>query len=92
MRRIISQETYNKGLCRQSIQDGNRKFITLVACVSALRQKIAPVLLYKGQSKDIQDSWVSKLKEDKDVFFGITPNGWTNNAYGIKWLQEVFKP
>jgi hypothetical protein len=88
----MSWETYNKGLCRQSIQDGNREFITLVACVSALGQKIASVLLYKGQSKDIQDSWVSKLKEDEDVFFGTTPNGWTNDAYGMKWLQEVFEP
>jgi hypothetical protein len=71
----MSRETYNKGLCRQSIQDGNCEFITLVAYVSALGQKITPVLLYKGQSKDIQDSWVSKLKEDEDVFFGTTPNG-----------------
>ena len=56
MRRIMSREAFERGQCRQSVQDGNREFITLVACVSALGNSIAPTLLYKGKCKDLQDS------------------------------------
>ena len=48
MRRIKSREAYEQGRCRQSAQDGNREFITLLACVSALGKTIPPTLLYKG--------------------------------------------
>jgi DDE superfamily endonuclease len=92
MRRIMTWEAYQKGRTTQATQDGNREFITLIGSVSALGYKIPPTLLYKGASKDLQDSWVNDLKEEDDVFFGSTPNGWTNDAYGMKWLTEVFEP
>ena len=92
MRRIMSREVYEVGRCRSSTQDGNREFITLVACVSALGTRLPPTLLYKGASRDLQDSWVKKLDDCDDLFFGSIQNGWTNNAYGLKWLEEVFEP
>jgi len=52
----MSRKAYDRGRCRQSTQDGNREFITLIACVSALGIAIPPVLLYKGVSGDLQDS------------------------------------
>ena len=33
-----------------------------------------------------------KVTNEDDVFFGTTENGWTNDEYGMKWLQEVFEP
>jgi hypothetical protein len=92
MRRIMSREAYEKGRVRQSVQDGNREFITLIACVCALGNAIPPTLLYKGKSRDLQDTWVDELEDVDDIFFGATENGWTNDAYGLKWLQEVFEP
>ena len=92
MRRIMSRAAYEQGRCRQSVQDGNREFITLIACVSAVGKTIPPTLLYKGKSGDLQDTWVDNLKEQDDLFFGATENGWTNDAYGLKWLQDVFEP
>ena len=53
MRRIISRKVYESGRCRQSTQDGNREFITLIVCVSALGTRIPPTLLYKGASRDL---------------------------------------
>jgi len=88
----MSREAYEQGRVRQSAQDGNREFITLIACVSALGIAIPATLLYKGKSRDLQDTWVEELEEQDDLFFGSTPNGWTNDAYGLKWLQEVFEP
>ena len=49
MRRIMTREAYEQGICQQSSQDGNREFITLIAYVSALGIAIPPTLLYKGQ-------------------------------------------
>ena len=45
MRRIMSQEAYEKGRCHQAIHDGNRKFITLITCISALGIAIPPVVM-----------------------------------------------
>ena len=92
MRRIMSQKAYKEGRCRQSTQDGNREFITLIACVSALDKALPPTLLYKGKSRDLQDTWVEELDKNNNFFFGSTENGWTNDIYGLKWLQEVFEP
>ena len=92
MWRIMTREAYENGRCRQSTQDGSREFITLIACVSTLGIALPPTLLYKGQSKDLQDTWVQKLGDDENPVFGVTENGWTNDAYGMKWLQEVFEP
>ena len=92
MRRILSREAYERGRIRQAIQDGSREFITLIACVSALGRAIPPVLLYKGKSKDLQDSWCGDMEEEDDLFMGATENGWTNDSYGLKWLQDCFEP
>jgi DDE superfamily endonuclease len=92
MRRIMSREAYEQGRCRQSAQDGSREFITLLACVLALGKTIPPTLLYKGQSGDLQNTWVEDLGAEDDLFFGATENGWTNDKYGMMWLQEVFEP
>jgi hypothetical protein len=56
MYRIMSRKAFEDSTCRQSTQDGSREFITLVACVSALSKVVPPTLLYKGQSKDLQDT------------------------------------
>ena len=92
VRRIMSREAYEQGRVRQTIQDGNHEFITLIACVSALGATVPPTLLYKGESGDLQDTWVDQLEEQDDVFFGSTKNGWTNDLYGLQWLQKVFEP
>ena len=36
LKRIMSQEAYKSGRVRQAVQDGNREFISLLACVSAI--------------------------------------------------------
>jgi len=92
MQRVLSRKVYESGKCAQSTQDGNREFITLIACISALGNKIPPALLYKGKSKDLTDTWVEDLEDTDNVYFTSTENGWTNNKYSLKWLQQVFKP
>jgi hypothetical protein len=88
----MSREAYEKGRCRQFAHNKSREFITLIACISALGIAIPPVLLYKGVSRDLQDTWVEDLEEKDPFYFAFTKNSWTNDAYGIEWLKTVFKP
>ena len=74
MWRIMTREAYENGRCRQSTQDGSREFITLIACVSTLGIALLPTLLYKGQSKDLQNTWVQKLGDNKNLVFGVIKN------------------
>jgi hypothetical protein len=53
MCRIMSRKAYEQGRCLQATHDGNREFITLVACILALGIAILPLLLYKGTSRDM---------------------------------------
>lgn len=48
VRRIMTREAYERGRVRQLAQDGNREFITLIACVSAIGKTTPATLLYKG--------------------------------------------
>ena len=48
-------EAYKSGRVRQAIQDGNREFISLLACVSTIGKKIPTTLLYKGELYNLQD-------------------------------------
>ena len=75
MKRIMSLEAYKSGRVLQAAQDGNREFITLMACVSALGKKTPATLLYKGESYDLRDTWVEDLEDSDDLFFGSSTNG-----------------
>jgi hypothetical protein len=84
MRRVMSRAAYEQGRVRQSVQDGNREFITLIACCSAIGNALLPTLLYKGESGDLQNTWVEDLQPEDDVFFGSSKNGWSNNKFGLQ--------
>jgi hypothetical protein len=88
----MSLEAYKSGRVRQAAHDGNREFISLLACVSALGKAIPATLIYKGESNDLQDTWVEDLEDSDDFFFGASSNGWSNDAFGLQWLTEVFDP
>ncbi|PMD34716.1 DDE-domain-containing protein [Hyaloscypha variabilis F] len=92
MKRIMGKGAYKSGRVRQAAHDGNREFITLLACISAIGKKIPASLLYTGESYDLQNTWVQDLEDDDDFFFGASSNGWTCDAYGLKWLTDVFEP
>ncbi|KAF4625154.1 hypothetical protein G7Y89_g13015 [Cudoniella acicularis] len=89
---IMSQEAYRSGRVRQAAQDGNREFITLLACVSAIGRKIPAALIYKGESHDLRDTWVEDLEDSDDFFFEAPSNGWSNDTFGLQWLINVFDP
>ena len=88
-KRIILLESLQKGRIRGHRQDGSREFITLIACVSALGQRMPPSLIYAGESGDLQNTWVQDIDlSSQKAFFATSPTGWTNNNLGMAWLER----
>ena len=83
VKRIMSREAYKSGRVTKAGHDGNREFITLMACISAIGKKIPATLLYTGESYDLRSTWVKDLEDQDDFFFGTSSNGWSNDAYGL---------
>jgi hypothetical protein len=90
-KRVMSKKAYESGRIKGASQDGNREFISLLACVSAIGKALPPTLLYQGDSGDLQDGWVQDLQANEAAYFGVSPNGWSSDAFGLQWLEKVFQ-
>jgi hypothetical protein len=90
-KRVFSRRLYEKGKIKAHIQDGNREWITLLACICADGSHLAPALIYQSASGSIQDSWLQAFDpDDHRAHFASSPSGWTNNEIGLAWLKQVF--
>lgn len=90
-KRVFSRRLYEEGKLRSIMQDGNREWITLLACICADGSALEPSLIYQSASGSIQDSWLQAFDpEDHRAYFAASPSGWTNNDIGLAWLKQVF--
>lgn len=73
---------------------GNHDWVTVVECISAIGQVIDPMIIFKG--KKILKNWIptSKhlLQTTKPWTLACSPNAFTNDELGLRWLQQVFEP
>jgi hypothetical protein len=88
--RIMSLEAYRSGRIQLALTDGNREFVTLLACICADGTKIPVGLIYKGESHDLQDTWVEEVDDSDGVYFAASENRWTCNSLGLQWLEKIF--
>ena len=84
--RIMSQEAHESGRIEFVMIDGNREFVTLIACICADGTYTPVALIYKGESYDLQDSWVDQIEDSDEAYFAASANGWTCNSLGLQWL------
>lgn len=89
-KRVFNRPLFEGKTVRQTIQDGNREFITMIACICADGTAIAPAVLYASESETIQSTWVEEIGADCEAFVGSTTSGWSNNDMGVAWLTQVF--
>ncbi|KAF4627253.1 hypothetical protein G7Y89_g10904 [Cudoniella acicularis] len=90
LKRIITQEALKSGRVKKAKQDGSREFISILACISAFGKWIPPLLVYKGDLGDLQNTWVDDVTTKSAAHFTVSSNGWSNNAIGLVWLKQVF--
>ncbi|TKA61203.1 hypothetical protein B0A49_13293 [Cryomyces minteri] len=53
--------------------------------------RIPPALIYKGESGDLQDSWLEDFDDAQDLaFFASSEKGRSSEVLGLQWLEHVF--
>ncbi|KAF7577484.1 hypothetical protein PtrM4_017240 [Pyrenophora tritici-repentis] len=84
MKRVFSKSAFEEGKLRHIIQDGNREWITTIACICADGTSLTPALIYQAQSGAIQDTWLQDFNpEQHRAFFTSSPSGWTSHDIGL---------
>jgi DDE superfamily endonuclease len=82
------KKAYKQGRIRNAQHNGNREFISLLACICADGTAIAPALIYQGTSNDLHNTWIEDLNKRDKAYFTASANGWTNNELGLAWLRR----
>ncbi|KAF2627260.1 hypothetical protein BU25DRAFT_310567, partial [Macroventuria anomochaeta] len=62
---IFSKQSYKAGKNKQSLQDGNREWVTLLASVCADGSALPPGLIFADKNNTIQSSWVEDIEPGK---------------------------
>lgn len=57
-RSASSLENYDRGKFKSILQDGNREWITTIACICADGTALTPALVYQAQNSNIQSTWL----------------------------------
>jgi len=74
-KRVFSKALWASGEIKAAIQDGNREWVTLLACVCASGEVLPPAIIYKGTA-GIQSSWVDAVEVAKhEIFFSNSATG-----------------
>ncbi|KAF2626051.1 hypothetical protein BU25DRAFT_314817, partial [Macroventuria anomochaeta] len=64
-KRIFSKQTWQQGRSRESLQDGNREWVTLLASVCADGSTLPPGLIYQSKAQALQSNWVADIEPGK---------------------------
>ncbi|KAM4067733.1 DDE superfamily endonuclease [Hirsutella rhossiliensis] len=90
-KRVFTLDLKKQGKLLGALQDGNRSWITFVACICQDMTSLPPFLIYQGKPGQVQDSWLTDFDpEHQSAFFTTSETGWTNHELGKEWLVGVF--
>jgi len=90
MKRVFNIEHYASGKLRGAGEDGNREWITLLACICADGTALPPSVIYSAVTGNLQTSWLEDFDaSEHTVHFASSEKGWTNDKLGQQWL-EIF--
>jgi hypothetical protein len=62
--------------------------VTTIECINASGWALPPCVIFKG--KVFVESWFDGLPDDWRL--EISPNGWTSDEIGLRWLEKLFIP
>ena len=83
---------YNNKKIKGAAQDGLREFISLLISIYIDSIKLLLALIYKGKSKDLQDTWLEDLNKWQEAFFTLSVNSQLSNTFSLAYLLDVFEP
>ncbi|KAF1976051.1 hypothetical protein BU23DRAFT_578852 [Bimuria novae-zelandiae CBS 107.79] len=66
-KRIFSKAMWDRGEVKSALQDGNREWMTILACVCANRTALPPGLLFAAANNALQSAWVEDIEAGKHV-------------------------
>ena len=72
------------------VQPGNRKWVTSIECINSTGWVLPPCIIFKG--KVHIEGWYQDSKLPRDWRIEVSPNGWTADEIGLRWLQNLFIP
>jgi len=72
------------------VQPGNREWVTSIECINSTGWALPPCILFKG--KVHIEGWYQKPKLPLDSRIEVSPNGWTTDEIGLRWLKNLFIP
>jgi hypothetical protein len=71
-----------------STQPGNREWVSIIECISALGYLLPPFVIFEGSR--IQHAWIPD-DLDGDTVIQVSPNGWTDCNIALNWIQHFDK-
>ena len=87
-KRIFNLQHFASGKLRGAGEDGNREWITLVACIYADGKYLPSAIIYSATTGNLQISWLEDFDSEKHtVYFASSEKGCTNDQLGFKWLE-----
>ena len=69
------QIAYNRSQLIGAQHDGNREWIILLTAIVEIGRKLSPALIYKGESYDLQSTWIKDVTPKDQVYFASLLNG-----------------
>jgi len=90
-KRIFTRSWKEQGKLKGAAQDGNRTWVTLLACVCADGTSLPPTLIYPSESGEVLDTWLDDYDPADGAYITASPTGWTNNEIAQLWLMRLFE-
>ena len=90
-KRVFDKLLFGQKQFKQSLHDGNREWVTLIAAICADGSRLPPGIIFPAAGRAVRAGWVHSIDPEKhSIHFTTSANGWTDNDLGLTWLEQVF--
>jgi hypothetical protein len=82
-KRVFSRALWEAKQVKDSLQDGNRKWISVLACIGADGTALPLGVVFEALHGNIRDTWVEGITKETQIFATSLPTGWSNDKIGL---------
>jgi hypothetical protein len=72
------------------VQPDNQEWVTTIECINSSGWALPTTIIFKGRLH--LEGWYQGSNLPPDWRIEVSPNGWTTDEIGLRWLQKVFIP